>query len=54
MAMTVKVVPIANMTSISISEKPLELPGSLMVALLSVLFRIARIISDILTCPYSG
>jgi hypothetical protein len=54
MAMIVKMVPIATMISNSIIEKPLEFPGSPLVALLSVLFRIARIISDILTCLYSG
>ena len=48
--MTVKTVPIANMTSISIIENPLELPECLPVALLAALLQFACIISTILPC----
>ena len=50
--MIVKMVPIANMISISIIENPLELPECLPVALLAALFQFACIISTIPPCLY--
>jgi hypothetical protein len=54
MAMTVKMVPIATMTSTSINEKPLERPRSFLLALLAELFCNGRIGSTLLICLYSG
>lgn len=52
--MTVKIVPITKTMSPSINEKPLESPRSPLLALLSVLFRSARMISNILPCLCTG
>jgi hypothetical protein len=53
-AMTVKIVPITSTMSPSIKEKPLESPRSPFLALLSVLFRSDRMISNILSCLCTG
>jgi hypothetical protein len=54
MAMTVKIVPITKTISASIKVKPLESPRSPLLAVLSVLFRGARMTSNILPCLYTG
>src|ERR1700730_5125165 len=54
MAMTVKIVPITSTISASIKVKPLESPRSPLLALLSVLFRSARMTSNILPCLCTG